>query len=71
MQQLSNVSRAIAIFCLATVVAAAAGGGHVLAQAQAALTPEAAADFMGDWTLDMQGQNGPAVFTLTVKADAG
>ena len=73
MKQLSSVSRAIAMFCLAGLVALGTGGGRMLAQAQAqaAVTPEAAADFIGDWTLDMQGQNGPAVFTLTVKTDAG
>ena len=34
------------------------------------MTPADAAPFLGDWTLTMEGQNGPAVFALKVKVDA-
>ena len=40
------------------------------AQAGAA-TPESAAKFLGDWTLNVQGPNGPGTFALSVKTEAG
>ena len=36
-----------------------------------AATPENAASFVGDWTLSLEGGQGPAQFGLTVKLDAG
>ena len=39
------------------------------AQAAAQLTAADAAPFIGDWTLDLQGQNGPGAFDLTVKVE--
>jgi hypothetical protein len=39
--------------------------------AVAAATPESAGAFLGDWTLNEQGPNGPATFALSVKQDAG
>ena len=57
---------------MATLLAAPpASAGPVLAAAQAAtpVTSADAAPFMGDWTLAMQGPNGPATFDLTVKVD--
>ena len=44
------------------VAGAPAQGGQV--------TPADAAPFLGDWTLTMNGQNGPGVFTLKVKTEA-
>ena len=41
------------------------------AAAPAAATPESAAPFIGDWTLNVEGPNGPGTFALSVKADAG
>ncbi len=37
----------------------------------AAATPEAAAAFLGDWTITAEGANGPATFALSVKVDNG
>jgi hypothetical protein len=34
------------------------------------ITAADAAPFLGDWTLTMEGQNGPAVFALKVKVEA-
>jgi hypothetical protein len=39
------------------------------AQAAAPMTAADAAPFIGDWTLDLQGQNGPGAFDLTVKVE--
>jgi glucose/arabinose dehydrogenase len=41
------------------------------ATAAGAATPESVADFLGDWTLNAEGPNGPATFALAVKADEG
>jgi hypothetical protein len=38
-------------------------------QAAGPVTPADAAGFVGDWSLALQGQNGPANFSLTVKVD--
>ena len=46
----------------------------VTAAAQSALvpaTPDNAAPFLGNWTLNGTGANGPASFALTVKAEGG
>jgi hypothetical protein len=45
--------------------------GPVLSAAQSAaqVTAADAAPFIGDWTLDLQGQNGPGAFDLTVKVE--
>jgi hypothetical protein len=53
---------------LLTPTAAAAAVGQA-AQPAAQVTPADAAPFIGDWTLDMQGPNGPATFDLTVKVE--
>jgi hypothetical protein len=39
--------------------------------APAAATPESASPFVGDWTLNMEGPNGPGTFALSVKAEGG
>lgn len=41
------------------------------AAAPTAATPENVASFLGDWTLSAEGPNGPGVFALSVKTDAG
>ena len=46
----------------------------VIAAAQSSLvpaTPENAAGFLGNWTLNGTGANGPASFALTVKTEGG
>ena len=56
---------------LLTCVVAPAAAGPAAVQAAAAQASAAdAAPFLGDWTLNLQGPNGPAVFDLTVKVDA-
>ncbi len=40
-------------------------------QTPAAATPENAASFIGDWTLSAQGDQGPAVFGLSLKVEDG
>ena len=53
------------------VAAAEASPGAVQAAAQA--TPATSADaapFVGEWTLNLEGPNGPAVFDLTVKTES-
>jgi hypothetical protein len=55
---------------LATSPSAAAGAG--VAAAQQAAGPVSAADaapFLGDWTLALEGPNGPGKFTLSVKME--
>lgn len=48
-----------------------AAGGQAASAAQAAtqVSPAAAATFIGDWTLNLQGPNGPGVFGLAVKVE--
>jgi len=46
-----------------------AAGAPAAAQAAAQVTAADAAPFIGDWTLALQGPNGPASFDLTVKVD--
>jgi hypothetical protein len=45
----------------------AAAAAVVLQAAQ--VTPADAAPFIGDWTLEMQGGNGPATFLMSVKVE--
>jgi hypothetical protein len=47
----------------------AAGPAASAAQSAAQATAADAAPFIGDWTLDLQGQNGPGAFDLTVKVE--
>jgi hypothetical protein len=39
------------------------------AQAAERLTPAQAGPFLGDWTLQLEGPNGPGTFTLSVRAE--
>jgi hypothetical protein len=57
---------------IATSLAAAAAHAAVpicQAPAPAQVTAADAAPFLGDWTLDLQGANGPAMFNLSVKVE--
>ena len=63
-----------AIVSTALVAGVFAGSPARLAQSAAPATAGQvsaadAAPFLGAWTLEMQGQNGPATMTLTVKVD--
>jgi hypothetical protein len=53
-----------------TALATALMTSSSLAAAQPAqATPADAAPFLGDWTLSLQGPNGPGAFELSIKAD--
>lgn len=54
---------------LLTPSVVAAGQAASAAQSTAQLTAADAAPFIGDWTLDLQGPNGPGAFNLTVKVE--
>jgi hypothetical protein len=47
----------------------ALSAGAVTAQSSTPATPAEAAPFLGDWTLTLQGPNGPGNFDLTVKVE--
>jgi hypothetical protein len=47
----------------------APSAGAVTAQASTPATPADAKAFLGDWTLTLQGPNGPGNFDLTVKTE--
>jgi hypothetical protein len=51
------------------VAASQAGQAANAAQSAAQVTAADAAPFIGDWTLDLQGPNGPGAFDLTVKVE--
>jgi hypothetical protein len=53
-----------------TPAPAGAAQTQTAATAAAPLTVAQLAPFLGDWTLDMQGPNGPAAFTLSVRSEA-
>ena len=52
-----------------TIITNAVLVAGLLTQAPAALTPADAAPFIGQWTLALEGPNGPGTFQLTVKVD--
>jgi hypothetical protein len=52
----------------AQTLSARSGNLHA-AQAGAQVTPAEAAPFLGDWTLNLQGPNGPGVFALNVNVE--
>src|SRR6185295_2903250 len=49
------------------LIPAAVGAGQAANAAQ--VTAVDASPFIGDWTLDLQGPNGPGAFDLTVKVE--
>jgi len=51
----------------AVTLAALLVGSPAAQPAQA--TPAEAAPYLGDWTLELQGPNGPGTFTLSIKTD--
>ena len=67
MTRIALVSAALAAALLAPAAARAAAPGYA-APAQA--TAADAAPFLGDWTLDMQGPNGPGTFNLSLKVES-
>lgn len=57
------------LFTVVIGLISTAGAG--LSQSPAAATPENAASFIGDWTLSAKGDQGPAQFGLSIKAEEG
>ena len=69
----TGIATAAILAGLLTTFAAPAHAGRsaMPAAAQAAAATAAdAAPFLGEWTLNLEGPNGPAVFDLTVKTEA-
>jgi hypothetical protein len=64
-------SAAIALWLTAPHPAAVAAHTQdaAAAQARTQVTPAEAAPFVGDWTLALEGPNGPGTFALTVKIE--
>lgn len=52
-----------------TTLVAVALVATLLSPAHAQVTPADAAPFLGDWTLALQGDNGPGTFNLSITAE--
>lgn len=59
---------AAAVFVLALPYAGGIGSAVAAGQATPQVSAADAAPFLGEWTLSLEGPNGPAAFTLAVKA---
>ena len=57
-----NVLASTALILLTAIAGAAAQGATTV-------TPADAEPFIGDWTLDLQGPNGPGTFALSIKVE--
>ena len=68
---MSTFLRALAVGVLVFALphAAGASGGAKFAQTAKDVSTADAAPFLGDWTLAMQGPNGPATFSLSINAE--
>ena len=64
---IAATATALIAILFAPLAIAAASTARSTQSAQ--VTAADAAPFMGDWTLDLQGPNGPAAFDLTVKVE--
>ena len=62
---------AICVLCAGMLVMPRVADAGAIGQAQAAaqVSPAAAAPFVGDWTLALQGPNGPGAFDLSVRVE--
>lgn len=63
------VSSAVAAGLLAAPYAGLPGSAAAAIQAPRQLTPAEAAPFLGEWTLDLQGPDGPGAFGLSLETD--
>jgi hypothetical protein len=54
---------------LTTLLVAGLTTAHIRAQQSPQVTPADAAPFLGEWTLALQGPNGPGAFTLMLKVE--
>ncbi len=59
---------AVAVVVLALPYAAGAGGAVAAVQTTPQVSAADAAPFLGEWTLALEGPNGPATFTLEISA---
>lgn len=60
----------LTVFATTAPAGATAAGSFELQQPSSTpITPADAAPFIGEWTLDVQGANGPATITLVIKVD--
>ena len=72
MLQPSRTARRLALRSLLALVLLCSSEPRASGQgAPAPATPDNASSFIGDWTLTLQGQDGPGVFALTVKVVDG
>src|SRR6187397_1038202 len=65
----TGIAVAALVAGLFTSFAAPAHAGRRSMAAGVQVTAADAAPFIGEWTLDLQGPNGPAVFDLVIKTD--
>jgi hypothetical protein len=54
---------------LSSVLAAGLTAAHLDAQQPTVITPADAAPFLGEWTLALDGPNGPGTFNLVLKVE--
>ena len=66
----TGIATAALVGGLLTCLAAPAHAGHRFLPAAAQATVADAAPFAGEWTLNLEGPNGPAVFDLVIKTEA-
>lgn len=52
-----------------TLLVASLAVAHIGAQQAPSITPADAAPFLGEWTLTLEGPNGPGTFNLTLKVE--
>ena len=69
MPRAAVVRRALAAAFLLTACPLTADSAGGPAQAAAQITAADATPFLGDWSLELQGPNGPGTFDLTVKIE--
>ena len=71
LQSSRTASRLAPRALLALVLLCSSEPGASAQGVPAPATPDNASSFVGDWTLTLQGQDGPGVFALTVKVVEG
>jgi hypothetical protein len=59
----------IGVFVLALAHAETGAGAVATVQGPASVSPGDAAPFLGEWTLALEGPNGPATFALSIKTE--
>jgi hypothetical protein len=60
---------ALGVLVLALPAAVRGGGAGEIVQGTSQVSTADAAPFLGEWTLALQGPNGPGTFTLSIKAE--